>query len=51
MHDGSARTLHQAVMAHGVQGAFAGEKYRRLKPEDQKKLIVFLETLRAPRAQ
>jgi CxxC motif-containing protein (DUF1111 family) len=51
MHDGSARTLYDAVMAHGVQGAFAGEKFRQLKPESQKKLIVFLETLRAPNSR
>jgi CxxC motif-containing protein (DUF1111 family) len=48
MHDGGAKTLRDAVLAHGVQGVYAGEKFRKLSAGDQKLLIVFLETLRAP---
>ena len=48
MHDGSAKTLRDAVLAHGVQGVYAGQKFRDLPPGDQKMLIVFLGTLRAP---
>jgi hypothetical protein len=33
---------------HRPAHRFAGEKFRRLKPESQPKLIVFLDTLRAP---
>ena len=48
MHDGRAPTLHDAIKMHGGQGARARDTYLKLSPADQKRLVAFLLTLRAP---
>ncbi|MGC3967695.1 MAG: di-heme oxidoredictase family protein [Pirellulales bacterium] len=48
MHDGSAATLHDAIIAHGVQGDLAGKKYRELTAPQRRQLLGFLASLRAP---
>lgn len=48
MHDGSARTLHDAILAHGGDAKSVREKFKALRPEEQAALIAFLGTLKAP---
>jgi CxxC motif-containing protein (DUF1111 family) len=49
LHDGSAATLHDAVLAHEDQARNARDGYRRLSAVEQRALLVFLCALRAPR--
>jgi CxxC motif-containing protein (DUF1111 family) len=48
MHDGSARTLRDAILKHGGDARSVREKYKSLSAEDQSALLAFLETLKAP---
>lgn len=48
LHDGRASTLNSAIRWHGGEGADSANNYRDLLPEDRKKLIAFLASLRAP---
>lgn len=48
MHDGKAPSLHEAIMAHGVQADAAAREYRGLERPRQNELLAFLESLRAP---
>jgi mono/diheme cytochrome c family protein len=48
LHDGSAATLHDAVLRHGADAKLVRDAYKKLTPADQGALIAFLGTLRAP---
>jgi mono/diheme cytochrome c family protein len=48
MHDGSARTLRDAILKHGGAGKSVRHRYQSLGNADQLALIAFLESLRAP---
>jgi CxxC motif-containing protein (DUF1111 family) len=45
---GSAKTLREAILAHGIQGNDSSAVFRALPPGDQLRLLAFLESLRAP---
>jgi len=45
LHDGRARDLEEAVLWHGGEAATAQNLYRRLRREDRRALIRFLESL------
>jgi CxxC motif-containing protein (DUF1111 family) len=48
LHDGRASTLDEAIRMHGGQGANAAQRYAKLVPTEQTRLVAFLKTLRAP---
>jgi CxxC motif-containing protein (DUF1111 family) len=48
MHDGRAKTLGEAILAHGGQADRSKERFRGLGQDDQAHLVTFLGTLRAP---
>jgi CxxC motif-containing protein (DUF1111 family) len=48
LHDGSAATLHDAIMKHGGDAKTVREKYKALTPGDQAAVVLFLGTLKAP---
>jgi CxxC motif-containing protein (DUF1111 family) len=45
LHDGRARTLPEAIAAHGGQAAAAASAFRALGPEDRSALLAFLGSL------
>ena len=45
LHDGRARTLEQAILAHDGQGARARDRFRRLSREEASLLLTFLRSL------
>ena len=45
LHDGRARTLEEAIAAHGGEAAAARAAFDLLSPDDQARLIRFLESL------
>lgn len=45
LHDGRARSLEEAVLWHGGEGAAARKRYTELPAEDRKALIAFLNSL------
>jgi CxxC motif-containing protein (DUF1111 family) len=45
LHDGSAKTLAEAVLAHDLEAAWARATYERLAAEDQQALVAFLSSL------
>jgi CxxC motif-containing protein (DUF1111 family) len=45
LHDGRARKVEDAILAHDGQGATAREAYRGLKSSDLAKLMIFLKSL------
>ena len=45
LHDGRAKTLDQAILAHDGQGRYARERYRRLSRDGKDRLLAFLRTL------
>lgn len=49
LHDGRAATLDEAIKLHGGQARDSVSKYNALKPAEQKELVTFLKSLRAPR--
>jgi CxxC motif-containing protein (DUF1111 family) len=49
LHDGRAETLDDAIRLHGGQAAPSAENYAALPSHEQKQLLAFLGTLRAPR--
>jgi len=51
MHDGRAATLEDAIRMHGGQGKRSATRYGELKEHEQKQVIAFLKTLRAPGAK
>lgn len=48
LHDGRAATLEAAIAEHGGQASFSRVRFKKLPARQQKQLIAFLETLRAP---
>lgn len=45
LHDGRAKTLFEAIVAHGGEGSTSKEFFRRLNDNDQEKLMIFLKSL------
>lgn len=45
MHDGRARSIEEAILMHGGEGANSSTKYAQLSSADKQKLIKFLESL------
>src|SRR5262245_12029918 len=45
LHDGSARTIEEAIVAHDGQGAAARNRFKHLKPDAKAKLLEFLNSL------
>lgn len=45
LHDGRARSIEEAILLHGGEGAESAEKFRMLNPAEQQQLITFLESL------
>lgn len=45
LHDGRARTLHDAVMLHGGEGAQSRENYKAMTESERQELLRFLESL------
>jgi CxxC motif-containing protein (DUF1111 family) len=45
LHDGRARTLHEAIELHGGEGTDARDDFLMLSPEDQARLLRFLRSL------
>jgi CxxC motif-containing protein (DUF1111 family) len=49
LHDGSADTLEEAILAHDGQAALSKRLYRdRISAERRRQILAFLESLRAP---
>jgi hypothetical protein len=48
LHDGSAPTLHDAILRHLGQARPVSERYNQLPPAQQQQMIAFLLTLKAP---
>src|SRR5262249_43603254 len=51
MHDGRADTLEEAIRLHGGQATRSATRFAQLGEAEQKFLIAFLKTLRAPGAK
>jgi CxxC motif-containing protein (DUF1111 family) len=45
LHDGRARTLTEAIMAHGGEATTARQRFLRLLPQDSDALLAFLSSL------
>ncbi len=45
LHDGRARSIEEAIMLHGGEGASGKEKFQLLSEDEKKKLIQFLESI------
>jgi CxxC motif-containing protein (DUF1111 family) len=45
MHDGRAKTLADAILAHGGQSAEVTQNFRKLKDSEKKDLIAFLKSI------
>ncbi len=50
LHDGRALTLNEAIMLHAGEAAGARDAYARLRVAQKNELLVFLKSLRNPRA-
>lgn len=48
LHDGSARTLRDAITAHRGDANAVTARYKALPPQDQEAVLAFLGTLKAP---
>jgi CxxC motif-containing protein (DUF1111 family) len=48
MHDGRAKTLHDAIMEHGGEAAFAVERYKAMPNLGRSQLLAFVNSLGAP---
>jgi CxxC motif-containing protein (DUF1111 family) len=48
LHDGRAATLVDAIQLHGGQAARSARHFASLAKDEQKQLVAFLQTLRAP---
>jgi CxxC motif-containing protein (DUF1111 family) len=51
MHDGRAETLEEAIRLHGGQAKQSAIRFGKLSESEQKQLVAFLKTLRAPGAK
>jgi len=47
-HDGASPTLHDAILRHDIAARRSRDAYRDLSTEDQRAVLAFLRTLRAP---
>lgn len=45
LHDGRAHSIEEAITLHGGEAQAANNNYQRLSAHDQRKLIIFLESL------
>ncbi len=45
LHDGRARTLEEAVLWHGGQGALSRDRFKAMPADDRQKLIDFVKSL------
>lgn len=45
LHDGRARTIMEAIMAHGGEATTARQRFLRLLPQDSDALLAFLSSL------
>ncbi len=45
LHDNSARTIEDAIIAHDGQGFPAKDRFRKLSPGDRARLLAFLQSL------
>lgn len=45
LHDGSVRTLEEAILRHAGEAAFVIEKYRTLAPDQKQQLLKYLQSL------
>lgn len=50
-HDGQSATLTDAIKRHGRDGAFSRENYQKLDAREKHKVLLFLNSLRAPQLQ
>jgi CxxC motif-containing protein (DUF1111 family) len=50
LHDGRADSLEVAIRLHGGEATGVSEKFNAITPADQRSIISFLKTLRAPAA-
>ena len=48
MHDGRAKTIGDAILAHDGEGAEAAQAFENLMPGQRKQLEIFLQSLTAP---
>ena len=48
LHDGRAKTLKEAVLAHAGESILSAEKFAALPPNEQEDIVAFLNTLVAP---
>jgi CxxC motif-containing protein (DUF1111 family) len=45
LHDGRAKTINEAIMAHGGQAQEVKEAYAKLPPDQKEALLAFLRAL------
>ncbi len=45
MHDGASLTFRDAIVRHGGEARHVSEQFEKLKSEDQKAIIEFLQSL------
>jgi CxxC motif-containing protein (DUF1111 family) len=45
LHDGRARTLHEAILWHGGEGEALKQAYDAMTPSDQQAVLAFLRSL------
>ena len=50
LHDGRAKTLHDAILLHGGEASQSRAQYSRLSRHDRHALLTFLGSLRAPQS-
>ncbi|MGB7346858.1 MAG: di-heme oxidoredictase family protein, partial [Pirellulaceae bacterium] len=48
LHDGRAKTLHEAVLWHGGEAFESVNKYKSLRESERESLLTFMRSLRAP---
>jgi CxxC motif-containing protein (DUF1111 family) len=48
LHDGRALGLEQAIEMHGGEARSSADRFRQLAPENQRAIVTFLKSLRAP---
>jgi len=49
LHDGRAKTLEEAILAHAGQATFTTAKYSQLHANHKRQLLAFLGSLKAPK--
>jgi CxxC motif-containing protein (DUF1111 family) len=50
LHDGRAKTLEEAIVAHGGEAESSRQAFQAMSTNDQAHLVQFLKSLRAPDA-